>query len=192
MIIGWTMPPEAGRDLRGLERADRKLRPPGRLHGAALSHGEGQDLGGGAGGRARVGVVGPKRANTSCRTHRRVERFPARRQSQSHESPACRPVVRPFNRDEFARRESACRGGWHLTPRVSHQTAVSKDGRVIDSSPGGDFIRPIGADKIPRACRKSSRCITHRARLVGLCDRIDVFFHAFSDVYSTFGQWRLT
>ena len=26
------------------------------------------------------------------------------------------------------------------------------------------------------ACRKSSRCITHRARLVGLCDRIDVFY----------------
>ena len=58
----------------------------------------------------------------------------------------------------------------------------------MDSSPGVTFLRPIGAAKIPRACRKPSRYITYRARLMGLGDRIDVFFHAFSDVYSRLGD----
>ena len=58
----------------------------------------------------------------------------------------------------------------------------------MDSSPGVTFLRRIGAAKIPRACRKPSRYITYRARLMGLGDRIDVFFHAFSDVYSRLGD----
>ena len=58
----------------------------------------------------------------------------------------------------------------------------------MDSSPGVTFLRPIRAAKIPRACRKPSRYITYRAWLMGLGDRIDVFFHAFSDVYSRLGD----
>ena len=38
----------------------------------------------------------------------------------------------------------------------------------MDSSPGGTFLRPIGAAKIPGACRKPSRCINYRRRLMGL------------------------
>src|SRR5438309_1033067 len=72
-------------------------------------------------------------------------------------------------------------------PAGSHQTAVSRDGRLMDSSPRVTFLRPIGAAKIPRACRKPSRYLNYRARLMGLGDRIDVFFHAFSDVYSRLG-----
>src|SRR5262249_29989491 len=61
----------------------------------------------------------------------------------------------------------------------SHQTAVSRDGRMMDSSPEGTFLRPIGAAKIPRTCLKPIRCTTYRSRLMGLGDRIDVFFPAF-------------
>src|SRR6516225_9302885 len=55
----------------------------------------------------------------------------------------------------------------------------------MDSSPGGTFLRPIGAATMPRACRKPSRCTTYLSRLMGLGDRIDVFSHSYSDVYST-------
>ncbi len=48
-----------------------------------------------------------------------------------------------------------------------YQTTLSRDGRVMDSSPGGTFLRPIGAAKIPRACRKPGGCSTYRARLMG-------------------------
>ena len=71
---------------------------------------------------------------------------------------------------------------------MSQKQAVSRDGRLMDSSPGVTFLRPIGAAKIPRACRKPSRYITYSPRLMGLGDRIDVFFHAFSDVYSRLGR----
>jgi hypothetical protein len=53
-------------------------------------------------------------------------------------------------------------------PGVSHQTAASKDDRVMDSNPGGVFIRPIRADKMPRGCRKSSRCITPSRSACGI------------------------
>jgi hypothetical protein len=72
-------------------------------------------------------------------------------------------------------------------PSRPHQTAVSRDGRLMDSSPGVTFLRPIGADKMPGACRKPSRYITYHARLMGLGDRIDVFFRALSDVSSRLG-----
>src|SRR5271165_6750259 len=75
----------------------------------------------------------------------------------------------------------------HRRPAGLIKRAVSRDGRLMDSSPGVTFLRPIGAAKIPRACRKPSRYITYRARLMGLGDRIDVFFQAFSDVYSRLG-----
>jgi hypothetical protein len=57
----------------------------------------------------------------------------------------------------------------------------------MDSSPGVTFLRPFGADKMPRACRKPRRYISYRARLMGLGDRIDELFHAFSDVDSWSG-----
>jgi hypothetical protein len=44
---------------------------------------------------ACVGVVGPTRASTSSHNHPRVARFATRRRSRSHESPACKPIVRP-------------------------------------------------------------------------------------------------
>src|SRR5271157_5478210 len=76
----------------------------------------------------------------------------------------------------------------HRRPAGLIKRAVSRDGRLMDSRPGVTFLRLIGAAKIPRACRKPSRYITYRARLMGLGDRIDVFFHAFSDVYSRLGD----
>src|SRR5882757_6758241 len=57
----------------------------------------------------------------------------------------------------------------------------------MSSSPGDTFLRLIEAAKIPRTCRKPSRCRTYRSWLMGLGDRIDVSFHAFSVVYSRFG-----
>src|SRR6478736_641461 len=76
----------------------------------------------------------------------------------------------------------------HRRPAGLIKRAVSRDGRLMNSSPGVTFLRLIGAAKIPRACRKPSRYITYRARLMGLGDRIDVFFHAFSDAYSRLGD----
>ena len=64
---------------------------------------------------------------------------------------------------------------------------ILRDGRVMDSSPGGTFLRPIGATIIPHACHKPSRFSTYRARLMGLGGRIDVIFHAYSDVYARLG-----
>src|SRR5262249_57055003 len=60
----------------------------------------------------------------------------------------------------------------------------------MESSPGGPFLRPVEAAKIPRVCHKPSRYISYRARLMGLGDRIDVFFHVFSDVHSRLGAVR--
>ena len=109
-----------------------------------------------------LGRVGPTRANMSGRSHRLVARFPARRRGRSHESPGCRISRENLN----SRRVCETRIG--LPGRLDHRRPaglikgpILRDGRAMDSSPGGTFLRPIGVTIIPRTCRKPSRCNTY-------------------------------
>src|SRR5689334_9675524 len=118
--------------------------------------------------RGIFGVVGPMRAKVSCafrvRTHlaRTIEKL----RTEVSRIPGMRFRGETLNGRRVRDARSARPGRLaDDCPAGLINRLFSRDGRLMDSSPGVTFLRPIRADKMPMARRKPRGYIRYRARL---------------------------